>query len=458
MATPDRELALFLEFLEERIGLAFADCCWRGIVEAIEGGKRHYAESAELYLARLSADSDEFARFVSDVTVTETYFFREEKHFAELSRWAEIRKGEFQTCWSVTSSTGEEALSIAMIMERYHAGDYRVIASDINGGSLEAVNHGRYRARSFRDDGSMFSSLLDQFGTRDEGLWKPSQMIRDRVELKQLNLAQERDWGIPGGINIVFFRNTLIYMPLSVRRRVLRRIQGLMADEGLLFLGSSEVPMLDLPGFRMRSIAEGGFCFIKNPEQSVKLKWFPEIDLEPAESEHVLKEDEPEPVAEPDDGCGNCDDGCRCLNECMVDINAGQMHAAEMKLAGYRRHHSDDPMAFFIEGQIREFGAGGDDPESSYRKALALDSGFWPAWYRIAQLNIGRDSVRSLECFSACRRILLARSGSDPMEFAKLFGGFTSDYILQICKIQVTMQQGSDPSAKKGDGGAAHGK
>ena len=111
-----QELALFLDFLEERIGLAFADCCWRGIVEAVESGKSRYGEDAQAYLARLSRDPEEFAGFVSAVTVTETYFFREEKHFIELSRWAEISRGQFKTCWSVTSSTGEEALSIAMII------------------------------------------------------------------------------------------------------------------------------------------------------------------------------------------------------------------------------------------------------------------------------------------------------------------------------------------------------
>lgn len=88
-----------------------------------------HAEAAGLSPTRLAAelrlDRAARQRLINEVMIGETYFFREAAQFrllgeCVLGRLA--RPGAALKCWSVSCSTGEEAVSLAAILEAHFGG------------------------------------------------------------------------------------------------------------------------------------------------------------------------------------------------------------------------------------------------------------------------------------------------------------------------------------------------
>ena len=112
------------------------------------------------YIKREGKES-ELEILINRITTNETYFFREEIHFAFLAKYlnglmnrAEFKSGSTFRIWSSACSTGEEPYSIAITLKESlaaHAFDYRILASDINTEVLATAIKGRYSSESVRD-------------------------------------------------------------------------------------------------------------------------------------------------------------------------------------------------------------------------------------------------------------------------------------------------------------------
>src|ERR1700756_2536990 len=97
----------------------------------------HELDSFGAYFELLSSGraDGEVQTAVDLLTTNETYFFREPKHFAFLREQALAarRRGTPFRVWSAASSTGEEAYSIAMVLEDVLEGTaWEVLGSDIS--------------------------------------------------------------------------------------------------------------------------------------------------------------------------------------------------------------------------------------------------------------------------------------------------------------------------------------
>ncbi|MGQ7496160.1 CheR family methyltransferase, partial [Streptococcus suis] len=79
----------------------------------------------------------EVQKAIDLLTTNETYFFREPRHFEflrdKLKVWMSQPAAEPMRIWSAAGSTGEEAYSIAMLLEDMLRGrPWEVLASDIS--------------------------------------------------------------------------------------------------------------------------------------------------------------------------------------------------------------------------------------------------------------------------------------------------------------------------------------
>jgi chemotaxis protein methyltransferase CheR len=64
--------------------------------------------------------------------------------------------------------------------------------------------------------------------------------VRERAEFRRLNLMELPETGQPSGLDIIFFRNVLIYFNRETTRRIIRAMHHRLAPGGFLFLGPSE--------------------------------------------------------------------------------------------------------------------------------------------------------------------------------------------------------------------------
>ncbi len=202
-----------------------------------------------LALVRFQHDSAEMQSLINEMTVNETYFFREDYQLHCLTRRMldEIaaRKDparETIRIWSAPCSTGEEPYSIAIaILEQWpRAQDYdiEIFASDIDSRVLQQAREGVYGARALhRVPSKLRATYFRQIGTER---WQVIDDLRQSVDFSLVNVTDRIAMSRMRGIDVIFCRNLLIYFDDQSRRQTAEMFFDALAPGGFIALGHSE--------------------------------------------------------------------------------------------------------------------------------------------------------------------------------------------------------------------------
>ncbi|HPT48254.1 MAG TPA: protein-glutamate O-methyltransferase CheR [Candidatus Rifleibacterium sp.] len=189
---------------------------------------------------------------IADLTVSESYFFRNPGQFAYmlevlLPEFFARHGGRFPCrIWSAGCSRGEEAYSIAMLVKHYQnkfpEAKFNINAGDINSRNLQMAREAVFSSRSLRDKLSEFEERLGFLpGDKDsDGNCTISQDLRQMVEFQRLNLKNIQSLKCLTGSDIIFCRNVLIYFDDSLRSRLFEEFFRYLNPGGVVFLGESE--------------------------------------------------------------------------------------------------------------------------------------------------------------------------------------------------------------------------
>jgi len=253
--------------LGARTGLAFAPNQFGNA----EAGIRRAMESAEVadvaeYLRLLQGERIADDDLITELTVGETYFFREPAHFAFVrdTILPELRrvKGAKATlrAWSAGCASGEEAYSLAILLtEQGWADRGQILGTDISRSALGQARAGKYRLWSLR---ALKNTLRARYFLPRDDQWELIEPIRRQVRFEQLNLAHAHyPWLCSGvwGMDLIFCRNVLIYLTPDAVRAVGTRLIASLGDEGWLITGPSDPPLGDVEGCRAVVTPEGVF-------------------------------------------------------------------------------------------------------------------------------------------------------------------------------------------------------
>jgi chemotaxis protein methyltransferase CheR len=185
------------------------------------------------------------------MTINETSFFRDGRPFtllrtAILPRLIVARQAvRTLRFWSAACSTGQEALSLAILIRENFPFlvDWKISidGTDISSEVVRRAREGRYH----RID--MNRGLPARFITRyfdrggDEWIAKPE--IHALCHFHEANLcASPLPFSPPAQFDIILLRNVMLYFSPETRRAVLAGIKSLLTPDGCLFLGSTEQP------------------------------------------------------------------------------------------------------------------------------------------------------------------------------------------------------------------------
>ncbi len=244
-------IAQVLRLARERAGLEFP----AGQAELAAAAVRRAVQRAGVpdpaaFLGQ-PADSGAWEVLLEELSVGETYFFREPDQLAFLREGVlpgvAARAGpEGVRAWSAACATGEEAYTLAMLLGEAGCSGFRVLGTDVVRSRLAAAERGSYRRWSLRgvpDDaaGRWFTREGDRFRVRDE--------VRSAVAFAPLNLADPRRAYVAAGawgMDLVFCRNVLIYLDDATVRHVAARLIDALAPDGWLFPGASDPPLQEL--------------------------------------------------------------------------------------------------------------------------------------------------------------------------------------------------------------------
>ena len=195
---------------------------------------------------RQTADLALVAAIGEAMVTHESLFFRDEVPFQLLRErilpeLIEARASQRRLrIWSAGASTGQEAYSVAMLLEGF-AGALRGWTVDILGTDYSAAAVARARVgiyTHFEVQRGLPETLRQRYFTSEGAAWRLNDAIRRKVRFQQANLL--RPFGHAGPFDLVFCRNVLIYFDVPTKRGVLERLAQVLAPDGYLFLGSSE--------------------------------------------------------------------------------------------------------------------------------------------------------------------------------------------------------------------------
>jgi chemotaxis protein methyltransferase CheR len=181
---------------------------------------------------------------IESLTVHETYLFRER---ATLDAFVDEVVPQLASTtktlrvWSAGCSTGEEAYTLAALLERHRAAgridDYEVWGTDVAPTAIARATRGRLTPRAFREK---LPPNEDALFVVDGDARVPVAAVRDRVRFSVVNLVDARAVDALPVFDVVFCRNVLIYLSTRARAAVIDAFHHHIRPGGVLFLGHSE--------------------------------------------------------------------------------------------------------------------------------------------------------------------------------------------------------------------------
>ncbi len=194
------------------------------------------------YLQRSSAECKALSK---EFLISVTRFFRDPEAFDYLQQNilpilltdkpanAQIR------VWVAGCATGEEAYSLAILLQEYmeQAGrhlDVKIFATDLDKEALEYASQGYYPASIVAD---VFPERLQKYFVKKGENYEISRQIRSMVVFAHQNIIKDPPFS---KIDLISCRNLLIYLQPELQKKVLATFQFSLKPGGYLLLGTSE--------------------------------------------------------------------------------------------------------------------------------------------------------------------------------------------------------------------------
>jgi chemotaxis protein methyltransferase CheR len=199
------------------------------------------------------ASTAELDALADALVVGETYFFRELDSLragVERAILPALAKHGRARAWSAACATGEEPLSLAMVLEELGVRDRcDIVATDVSARALARAREADYGPRSLRvlppnPPPSGFSERLESIAAatlmRDSKRAQAARSMVDSIKYMQLNLIDTAAVEALGSFDLVLCRNVLIYFADTTVKRVVGTLASALGDDGRLVIGTSE--------------------------------------------------------------------------------------------------------------------------------------------------------------------------------------------------------------------------
>jgi chemotaxis protein methyltransferase CheR len=260
-------LSQLSEFVATHTGLHFPQERWgdleRGIAKAAPDFKFSDMEACARWLlsAPLSRHMNEV--LASHLSIGETYFLREKQSLEVFEEYIlpELVQSRRQNerrlrIWSAGCSTGEEAYTIAILLDRLvpDLKDWHVtiLATDFNPVFLRKAAQGIYGEWSFRDAPAW---LRERYFTRAaKGRMEIIPRIRKMVTFSYLNFAEDVYPSLlnnTSAMDVVFCRNVLMYFTEQHAKQVTGNFYRALVEGGWLIVSPVESSSALLAPFRL---------------------------------------------------------------------------------------------------------------------------------------------------------------------------------------------------------------
>jgi len=269
----DTGLPLLRDLIHEKTGLFYDNGRYASLGDrlaplVVQRGFRTFLDFYYLLKYDERESEAEWRRVMDALSVQETYFWREIDQiqaFACAVLPAIVRENPdgLVRVWSAPCASGEEPLTIAMVLEEAGWFDRAAIvihASDGSAAAIEKARTARYRERSFR---ALPPRLREKYFVERNGASEPVARLRSRVaSWSVVNLAAPDEIAAYASSPVIFCRNAFIYFSQASVRTVVNAFAERMPVPGYLFIGASE-SLINVTDRFMLEDLERAFVYVK---------------------------------------------------------------------------------------------------------------------------------------------------------------------------------------------------
>ncbi len=411
----DAAYAGLKQYVIEHTGLSFftdkdSDLAGRIARRLDAAGLRTCAD----YLARVKQSAREMDALIADLTIGETYFFRQMAHFEAMRDviFPELleRKREQRrlNIWSAGCATGAEPYSIALLLKRELAGLFTgwqisIIGTDINREFLRRAREARFGEWAFRECPSdVKEECFDRVGA-ERVLREP---YRSAVSFQYHNLIRHP---LPSpadnlaGFDLILCRNVMIYFSPHLVQTTVGRLYDCLDPAGWLIVGHAEPNVETFSRFET-VLREGVPLYRKTHMAGAPLFTPPAAAALPAEpgaialpAPRALPLESPPALLSARERRAAPAPGPIEAVRGLAD--SGQWAAAA---AACRRMIEEDPLNAYLHyllALILEYTGASEEAESSLRKAVYLDRNFLLAHYHLGMTRLRAGAARARKSF-----------------------------------------------------------
>jgi chemotaxis protein methyltransferase CheR len=201
--------------------------------------------SLSIFQGQVLRDPECLARLLKSLFVKVTSLFRDPALYRTFRRQVVplLRTDPFLRVWHAGCATGEEAYSLAILLEEEGLYDRsRIYATDIDSGALESAQAGVFQGATLKEDCANYLAAggkgsLASFYSLQGGRVSMRESLKRNMIFSQHNLATD---GSFNEFNVIFCRNVLIYFNKPLQERVHHLLYQSLALFGFLALGSKE--------------------------------------------------------------------------------------------------------------------------------------------------------------------------------------------------------------------------
>jgi chemotaxis protein methyltransferase CheR len=250
--------AEFIQLISQRLGIILRPQN-TDLMHSILNACHTFQCNPKEYLNRLSNCADNspiLEHLIADITVGETYFFRDKQQVNLLKNTILPRiiatKREKNVLslrvWSAACSSGEEIYTIALLLRELLPDRdrwvIRLLGTDINTVALNKAKKAVYSKWSMR---SIPDYYKDRYFTEKNNQFYLSSQLINTVDFQYLNLNDNTYPSILNGTNsqdLIICRNALIYFSNDSIVRLMKKMSSSLVEGGTLMLGASDPVIL----------------------------------------------------------------------------------------------------------------------------------------------------------------------------------------------------------------------
>ncbi|AKA68360.1 CheR family methyltransferase [Clostridium scatologenes] len=406
-------------FIEKKFGIYFSKKMTKNLLRILSNiAKQKNIEIEEyinnMILNRLSQKELEY--LITNITIGETYFFRDKKLFDIVRNKILpniIEKKHFSKTlkiWSAGCATGEEAFSIAIMIKEtisnYKNWNVEIIATDINDNFLKKARNGIYGEWSFR--GTSESFKREYFDKIDNNEYKIKDSISKMVKFKNLNLVNSTyylDNEFINDVDIIFCRNVLIYFNKHRAEEIIGRFYKSLLSGGWLIVAPAENMYVSGTSFSAVNF-DGAFLYNKNTEVKKWKKIVREKNaLENFSMNNKINNYKTSKnnlvrflknISEPLDSCKKEANTTvkELKNLCKLLANEGKLQEALECCKKIIYQDKINPENYYLLATIQEEKGNITEAITSLKKTIYLESNFIMAYFNLGNLNLKQQKFK----------------------------------------------------------------